>query len=84
MDGQAGPGSHAGPGGGDEAGAGRCWELPPDRRQPGSSAGETSISSNSLHMATVKLVATIKLLEAIPLIYLVINGTLLKSDFEQM
>lgn len=49
VDGQAGPGGHAGPGGGDEAGAGRCRELSPGRRQPGSSAGEASISSNSLH-----------------------------------
>lgn len=48
MVGQAGPGSHAGPGGGDEAGSNWRWELSPDRRQPGSSAGETFSSSNSL------------------------------------
>lgn len=46
--GQTGPGSLTGPGGRDETGVNWSWELSPDQRQPGSSAGETLISSSSL------------------------------------
>lgn len=42
--GQTGPGSLPGPGGRDEAGVNWSRELSPDRRQPGSSAGERLIS----------------------------------------